>query len=80
MAMYPNMMHPVPLKKFKSKNLKRKKNGRWKKYKNKSNLEFEGEYLKGKKWNGKTNEYHNNGQIKFEGEYLNGEKNGKCKE
>ena len=36
-------------------------------------LEFEGEYLNGKK-NGKGKEYNNIGEIIFEGEYLNGER------
>jgi len=41
-------------------------------------LEFEGVYLKGKRWNGKGKEYYKNGKMKFEGEYLNGKKwNGK---
>ena len=40
-------------------------------------IEFEGEYLNGKK-NGNGKEYYLNGNIKFEGEYLNGKKwNGK---
>ena len=34
-------------------------------------MEFEGEYLKGKR-NGKGIEYHDNGKVEFEGEYLNG--------
>ena len=42
-------------------------------------LEFEGEYLNGKR-NGKGKEYDYDGKLKFEGEYLNGEKNGKGKE
>ena len=42
-------------------------------------LQFEGEYLNGKRY-GKGNEYYFNGEIKFEGEYLNGERNGKGKE
>ena len=41
-------------------------------------LEFEGEYLNGKK-NGKGKEYcYDN--LKYEGEYLNGKRNGKGKE
>ena len=45
------------------------------------NLEFEGEYLFGKR-NGKGKEYTNFGELAlvFEGEYLNGERNGKGKE
>ena len=42
-------------------------------------LEFEGEYLNGKR-NGKGKEYYRNKQLKFEGEYLNGDRNGKGKE
>ena len=37
------------------------------------NLEFEGEYINGKR-NGKGKEYYENGQINFEGEYLTGKK------
>ena len=41
-------------------------------------MEFEGEYLNGKK-NGKGKEYcYDN--LKYEGEYLNGKRNGKGKE
>ena len=36
-------------------------------------MEFEGEYLNGKK-NGKGREYDNEGNLIFEGEYLDGEK------
>ena len=42
-------------------------------------LEFEGEYLNGKR-NGKGKEYNSKGKLKFEGEYLNGKRNGKGKE
>ena len=42
-------------------------------------LEFEGEYLNGKK-NGKGKEYFDNGKLRFEGYYLNGKRNGKGKE
>ena len=43
-------------------------------------LEFEGEYLNGKR-NGKGKEYNNyNGLVSFEGEYLDGDRNGKGKE
>ena len=43
-------------------------------------LEFEGEYLNGKRWNGRVKEYYNNNTLKFEGEYFNGKRNGKGKE
>ena len=43
-------------------------------------MEYEGEYLNGKRWNGKGKEYDYYGKLKFEGEYLNGERNGKGKE
>ena len=43
------------------------------------NLEFEGEYLNGKR-NGKGKEYFYNGILEYEGEYLNGQRNGKGKE
>ena len=43
------------------------------------NIEFEGEYLIGKR-NGKGKEYYFNGNLRFEGEYLNGKRNGKGKE
>ena len=36
-------------------------------------LEFEGEYLKGKR-NGKGKEYDYKGQLEFEGDYLYGNK------
>ena len=36
-------------------------------------LEFEGEYLNGKR-NGKGKEYYMNSKLKFEGEYLNGDR------
>ena len=45
----------------------------------KGKLQFEGEYLNGKKHE-KIKEYFNNGDILFEGEYLNGKKHGKGKE
>ena len=35
-------------------------------------MEFEGEYLNGKRWNGKTKEYNDDNELIFEGEYLNG--------
>ena len=44
-----------------------------------NNLEFEGEYLKGKR-NGKGKEYASEGIKKFEGEYLNGKRHGYGKE
>ena len=47
-------------------------------YKN-GNLEFEGEYLKGKR-NGKGKEYYNNGTLKYEGDFLNGLWKGNGKE
>ena len=53
-------------------------NGKVKEYDIDGKLEFEGEYLKGKK-NGKGKEYYF-GKLLFEGEYLNGKKNGKGKE
>ena len=40
-------------------------------------LEYEGEYLCGKKWNGKGKEYNYYGLLIFEGEYLNGKINRK---
>ena len=40
-----------------------------KKYNIKWYLEFNGEYLVGKR-NGKGKEYYHNGELKFEGEYL----------
>jgi len=43
------------------------------------NIEFEGEYLNGKR-NGKGKEYYFNGNLRFEGDYLNGKRNGKGKE
>ena len=49
-----------------------------KEYNNDGNLQFEGEYLNGKR-NGKGKEYYH-GKLIFEGEYLNGKKwNGKGK-
>ena len=42
-------------------------------------LEFESEYLNGKR-NGKGKEFDNSGTLIFEGEYLNGKKHGKGKE
>ena len=40
-------------------------------------LEFEGEYLNGKR-HGKGKEYYDNSNLRFEGEYLKGQKwNGK---
>ena len=42
-------------------------------------LEFEGEYLNGKR-NGKGKEYYNNCELKFEGQYLNDKKYGEIKE
>ena len=54
-------------------------NGKIKEYNEYGELEFEGEYLNGKR-NGKGKEYHINGKLKFEGEYLDGKKNGTEKE
>ena len=43
-------------------------------------MEFEGEYLDGKKWKGNIKEYDKNKRLIFEGEYLNGKRwNGKGK-
>ena len=50
-----------------------------KEYNNAGELEFEGEYLNGKR-NGKGKEYYPSGVVKFEGEYINGMKNGVGKE
>ena len=41
-------------------------------------MEFEGEYLNGKK-KGKAKEYFNTGKLEFEGEYIDG-KNGMGKD
>ena len=54
-------------------------NGKIKEYYYDCNLEFEGEYLNGKR-NGKGKEFWFNGELEFEGEYLNGKRNGKGKE
>ena len=58
-------------------------NGKVKEYYYNDNLEFEGEYLNGKR-NGKGKEYAEYGgkcvELEYEGEYLNGEKKGKGKE
>ena len=55
-------------------------NGNVKEYnENDDYIEFEGEYLNGKR-NGKGKEYYYDGLLKFEGEYLNGKRNGKGKE
>ena len=51
------------------------RNGKGKEYYSNGKLEFEGDYLNGKKWNGKEKEYYENDKLQFEGEYLNG-KNG----
>ena len=53
-------------------------NGKVKEYDNYGKLEFEGEYLNGKR-NGKGKEYAE-GKLKFEGEYLNVRRIGKGKE
>ena len=46
---------------------------------NEDYLEFDGEYLNGKR-NGKGKEYNYDGNLIFEGEYLNGKRKGKGKE
>ena len=53
--------------------------GKIKEYNEDGELEFEGEYLNGKRWNGKGKDYYD-GKKSYEGEYLNGERNGKGKE
>ena len=50
-----------------------KKNGICKEYDSKGHLEFEGQYLNGKR-NGKGREYRG-GILMFKGEYINGKKN-----
>ena len=52
-------------------------NGKGKEYYNNGLVEFEGEYLNGKKWNGKWLIYENVFRLKYENEYINGEKKGK---
>ena len=42
-------------------------------------LEFEGEYINGKR-NGKGKEYYCNGKLEFEGEFLNDKRNGEGKD
>ena len=54
-------------------------NGKGKEYNNDGNLEFEGEYLKGKRKEIKK-EYYFDDKLKFEEKYLNVEKNGIGKE
>ena len=52
-----------------------------KEYYENGKLEFEGEYLDGKKSNEKFKDYFSNGKLYFEGEYLNEkqiEKSKKC--
>ena len=49
-------------------------NGSIKEYDRNGKLEYEGEYLNGKR-NGKGKEYDSNGELIFEGEYLNGKRN-----
>ena len=52
--------------------------GKGKEYDRYGKLEFEGEYLNGKRWNGKGKEYDRYDKLRFEGEYLNGKRwNGK---
>ena len=48
-------------------------NGKVKEYNYDGIIEFEGEYLNGKR-NGKGKEYNYDGTLKFEGEYLNGKR------
>ena len=59
--------------------LKNNINGKGKEYYNSGELQFEGEYLNGKR-NGQGKEYYKDGKIEFEGEYLDGKRNGKGKE
>ena len=56
-------------------------NGKGKEYYDNGKLEFEGEYLNGKR-NGIGKEYdeYDDTKLKFEGEYLNGKRNVKGKE
>ena len=53
-------------------------NGIVKIYYQEGKLEFEGEYLNGKR-NGKGKEYDGKGKLEYEGEYLKGGRNGKGK-
>ena len=48
------------------------RNGKGKEYFEDGEIEFEGEYLDGKRLKGK--EYNFNGDLKFEGEYKNGKR------
>jgi len=48
-------------------------NGTGREYNWEGKIEFEGEYLNGKR-NGKGKEYDYEGKIEFEGEYLNGKR------
>ena len=61
-------------------NFQKEKDGKGliKEYSYEAKLEYEGEYLNGKR-NGKGKEY-NDGRLKFEGEYYKGERGGKGKE
>ena len=54
-------------------------NGKVKEYYDNGSLQFDGEYLNGRK-NGNCKEYNQNGDLFFEGEFLDGKKNGKGKE
>ena len=56
---------------YEGESLNGKRNGKGKEYYN-DKLEFEGEYLNGKKWNGKGKEYYDNGNLKCEYQYING--------
>ena len=48
-------------------------NGKGKEYDLDGKLEYEGEYLNGKR-NGKGKEYNYNGELIFEGDFLNGKR------
>ena len=54
-------------------------NGKVKEYYDNGSLQFDGEYLNGRK-NGNCKEYNQNSDLFFEGEFLDGKKNGKGKE
>ena len=49
-------------------------NGRGKEFYENGKIQFEGDYLDGKRWNGKIREYLISGKLKDEGEYVNGER------
>ncbi len=52
------------------------RHGKGKLYNNHGKLEFEGEFVCGKKWNGKGNEYSDYGrlELEFEGGAITGKK------